>query len=289
VYLLQNDGSGHFTDVSQSRLPSTTRNSPQSYSVATIDYNKDGNMDLLVGTGSNVRLWENIGPGYFLDVTIGSGLDALQGYNCGCSTGVFGITTGDLDGDGYPDIFLARTGTCNGANNLVLFNQHGNGTFVDLTSSRMPSASAGWQALFFDADGNGTLDVYVAYPGDDRLYFNAGGSLSDVTLSKLPPRSSYTCSAALVDVNNDGVMDLVLGKDDSNCVAASFDGNKRGGQDQLLLNVGQGAYQDSTSTRLPPVYDSVSRGILSADFNKDGKNDLYIDNDGQSRLYYWAP
>ena len=55
-----------------------------------------------------------------------------------------------------------------------------------------------------------------------------------------------------------------------------------------LLNVGTGTYQDTTATRLPVSGDRTSN-VVVGDFNGDGKADVYLNDEGQSRLYYWKP
>ncbi|MEW5848702.1 MAG: IPT/TIG domain-containing protein [Myxococcota bacterium] len=293
VYLLLNDGTGVFEDVSQLRLPSGNRDLDNAFAISTIDFNLDGHTDVLVATNQMVRLWQNVGPGYFMDVTPGSGLDTLPGtMGCagiqGTSFGTAGVSVGDLDGDTWPDIFLTRNGYYNPyPTDLVIFNLGGSGRFQDLTTSRLPSAPFGLRSLLFDADGDSDQDVYVINGGDDRLYLNLGGSLSDVTLSSLPARVDATTGAAIVDVDKDGLLDIFLGKNDG-YYTDSFNGSTTGRPNRLLVNVGNGNFQDFTAEKLP-VSDDNTVSVVVGDFNGDGDDDLYIANMGQSRMFYRVP
>jgi hypothetical protein len=296
TYLFINDGHGFFTDVSRERLPSGNRRVNRAYTASVFDYDRDGQLDLVIGNEGQLRLWKNIGPGYFVDVTPGSNLDTLPfGSLCNCGwwpyavNGVNGLGTGDVDGDGFPDILLARNAGCSNASaDLLLFNLSGTGAFVDRTSSHLPAPVGGKGWALFDADGDSDPDAYLANGTDDRFYLNTGlGHLSDVTISHLPARVDATTSVTWVDADLDGMADIVLGKNDD-WSADSFDGTARGRQTRLLVNVGVGNYEDQTATKLPKLDDNTF-GVLRGDFNRDGKDDLFILNQGQSRLLLWNP
>lgn len=131
--------------------------------VAFVDYNNDGVPDLLAVSGSSwqhyeanngpvtVALYRNDGGGGFTDVTAEVGLD-FNGYG-------FGFAIGDIDDDGWQDIYI----TALGENRLYKNNQ--GGSFTDVTREyHVAGDREGYStsAAFFDADNDGDLDLYVA-------------------------------------------------------------------------------------------------------------------------------
>lgn len=131
--------------------------------VAFLDYDNDGNQDLLfinstywpghVPSGKKpptMALYHNDGHGKFTDVTAGSGLDvSLYGM---------GVAVGDFDNDGLPDVFI----TAVGGNHL--FRNEGHGKFRDVTSEAgVGGAPEFWSssAAWVDYDNDGKLDLFV--------------------------------------------------------------------------------------------------------------------------------
>jgi len=131
--------------------------------LAVLDYDLDGRLDILLVTGvpfpvdpraapGGNRCFRNRGEWRFDDVSAACGI-RHGGY-------VHGAAVGDVDADGFPDLFLTGYG------DDVLFMNLGDGTF------RAAGAEAGladgrWSssAAFLDADGDGLLDVYVCRYG----------------------------------------------------------------------------------------------------------------------------
>jgi hypothetical protein len=129
---------------------------------ALLDYDNDGDQDILLVNGSHVpgheqgrgkataALYQNNGRGHFRDVTAGSGL-ALSLYG-------MGVAVGDYDGDGWTDIFL----TALGPNRL--FRNLGGGKFADVTEQAGVAGDARrWStaAGFLDYNNDGHLDLFV--------------------------------------------------------------------------------------------------------------------------------
>ena len=131
--------------------------------VAFLDYDNDGNQDLLFINSTwwpghipegkrpaTMALYHNDGHGHFTDVTAGSGLD-VSFYGMGAAVG-------DYDNDGLPDIFVTGVG----GNHL--FHNEGGGKFREVTGeSGVGGPANGWStsAAFIDFDNDGKLDLFV--------------------------------------------------------------------------------------------------------------------------------
>jgi hypothetical protein len=291
VYLFINNGLGVFRDETNPRLPTDSLNRGLApLAMEPLDYDNDGDMDLMVGrngcasSGNGLRLWENaaLGSGHYVDVTdtalarVSVQLGCYYGTSCG---NVVDIQVGDVDNNGTVDVFAARLGRgCYMAdslfNNVILFNT-GDRKFEDVTTSKMASPVQGRKARLFHANGDGTLDLYLVYDTDDRLYLNTGGGIfSDVTPSNLP-RVDNSRGAVDVDVDGDGDMDLVVVKTGA-------------ARPRLLLNTGLGIFGDYSDGKIP-VLEDVSVNVLSADFTGDGMGDLFVVNQGQCRVLVNKP
>src|SRR2546430_5546092 len=124
--------------------------------VAVGDVNNDGLPDLYFtsNVGPN-RLYLNKGDYRFEDVTERAGVADPDGWKTG-------VTMADVNGDGYVDIYVSAVDfrTMHGHN--VLYINNGNGTFTDRTKQYgLDFAGYSTQAVFFDYDGDGDLDMYL--------------------------------------------------------------------------------------------------------------------------------
>lgn len=268
--LFLNDGTGNFTERSYPNFPSS--NTQYTGAITVTDLDADGRPDLLLGSQTGVRYWRNVGGAYFIDMSS----TVMPAIGNGWNGWISDIRVGDLDNDGDPDLFVSRP-----TNNQIIKQDPGF-IYTDYTSLKMPSASSGTRSYLFDADNDGDLDAYVANCSDDRLYLNTGGAqggyMADNTNTNLP-RVPCSDSAAVLDINGDGLLDLFIGKN------SGASGNE---QDRLLINGGAGAYTDQTSNRVTPD-DDYTRTLSVADVNGDGRLDLFIGNSGQSRIYRGVP
>lgn len=146
----------HSGDSSEKPFPSANGSG-----LAAFDYDLDGRVDLLLATGNpfpvdpstaehDNRCYRNLGGWSFRDVTAATGL-GHRGYT-------HGVTVGDVDADGFPDVFV----TCYGPD--VLYRNLGDGSFERLEAgvedNRWSSSAA-----FLDADSDGLLDLYVCHYG----------------------------------------------------------------------------------------------------------------------------
>lgn len=130
------------------------------------------------------------------------------------------LAVADVDGDGLDDVFIGGGAGVPGR----LFLQRPGGRFVESTRGQPWAADSSyedWGALFFDADGDGRPDLYVASGGyrlspvsrwlQDRLYRNRGGGRFARDTAALPAMPTSTASVAAGDFTGDGRADLFVG------------------------------------------------------------------------------
>ena len=130
------------------------------------------------------------------------------------------IAVGDVNGDGLDDVFIGGAAGVAGK----LFIQRKDGSFVESTKGQpweADKAYEDWGAIFFDANGDGLPDLYVASGGyqlvpgspllQDRLYINKGGGRFERDIRALPTMLTSTAVVRAGDFNGDGRMDLFVG------------------------------------------------------------------------------
>src|SRR5262245_59681639 len=205
-----------------------------------------------------------------------------------------GVAVGDWDNDGYPDLFI----TCVGQSRL--FRNTGKGTFVDVTKSSGLAGRTGFStsALWIDFDGDGLLDLFVAnyvkwspehdvfcsldgkqksyctpeaYRGDTCwLFHNRGnGTFEDVTAtSGVFDTSSKSLGVAMLDIDQDGWMDLFVANDTQ--------------PNKLYRNMRNGTFKEvGVETGLAFSTEGKARAGMGADvgdFAKSGKPGVAVTN-----------
>jgi hypothetical protein len=204
------------------------------------------------------------------------------------------LAVGDVTGDGLDDVFIGGAAGFPG----TLFIQRADGGFVESTTSQPWAADKDhedWGALFFDADGNGLLDLYVAsggyqlVPGSellrDRLYINQGGGRFLRDTLALPVMLSSTASVTAGDFTGDGRLDLFVG---GRLVPRNYPYPTRS---HLLRNDG-GKFTDITEEAAPDLMEpgGMITDAVWMDFSGDGRLDLvtagiwmpveFFENDG---------
>jgi enediyne biosynthesis protein E4 len=182
--------------------------------VSWVDFDGDGDMDLLVTKGTfsdastSSHLYRNDGGGIFTSIT-GGRLVSL-------STAVSGVAWGDYDNDRFPDVFLARGDFGASGTSFPSFLLHNNrdNTFSQVqqapfTTDTGLANSGAWG----DYDNDGWLDLFVSEGNDtvNRLYHNNGdGTFSRVLAGPIASDVGRCRGCAWGDYDRDGFLDLFV-------------------------------------------------------------------------------
>ena len=208
---------------------------------AFLDYDKDSYIDLYVCSGTWLEgftgtekpgklpenhLYRNLQNGTFEDVTKKAGVGG-HGYS-------MGVTVGDFNNDGFPDLYVSNYGP------NVLYKNNGNGTFSDVTKkAKVAGNECSIGAVWFDYDNDGLLDLYVGnylnfdpqykyyyapdgFPGPmaydsqpDFLYHNMGdGIFEDVTKAMgITDLDGRAMGVGAADYDDDGFVDVYVAND----------------------------------------------------------------------------
>ncbi len=162
--------------------------------------------------------------GQFVERALQAGLDhlAIAGMDRINETGITtwaqaGMATGDLDGNGLPDVVVAG-----GVANNSVFLQQLDGTFIDATVAAGINAGEYDRSVALgDIDRDGDLDLFLgaldrgagAMPGRSRMYINDGsGVFSDITALSGTRGSGHSVYAKFFDIDADGWLDLYVGE-----------------------------------------------------------------------------
>lgn len=189
------------------------------------------------------------------------------------------IAKGDVNADGLEDIYVCGAKHQAGA----LFLQAKNGSFAPRSTKdfEKDKGSQDEDAIFFDADNDRDLDLYVVSGGylfsptdgelQDRLYMNDGkGNFTKAVKALTEERNAGSCVQSL-DMDADGDLDLFVG---SRLVPGQY---PIAPKSMLLINDGSGHFTNEISTRAPGL---ESLGLIcdaiTADINNDHQTDLIV-------------
>jgi len=266
--------------------------------VAFVDFDNDGWMDIfLVNSGASDffkpqsplknALYKNNRDGTFSDVAEKAGVVGGAQFGMGCAVA-------DYDNDGYQDILVTAYGRC------TLYRNNGNGTFTDVTD-KAGLAAPGWttSGVWFDYDNDGRLDLFLCsfvefsatsniVCGDNKLgrrfyciprvfqpthsllfHNNGDGTFTDVTAGTDIQRAlGKGLGVVATDINNDGLMDLFVANDTV--------------QNFLFVNRGKSKWEEiGLASEVGFSANGTPRsgmGVDAADFDGDGKQDLFVAN-----------
>ena len=218
-----------------------------------------------------------------------------------------GVAFIDYDNDGWPDVFLVNgmdwPGHVQKHTTPKLYHNNHDGTFTDVThKAGLDIEMFGMGVAVGDYDNDGYADLFVTAYGQSHLFHNNGnGTFTDVTQKAglLTPKE-FSTSAAWVDYDKDGHLDLVVGnyvqwtpetdlyctldgKSKSYCTPESYKGTTV----RLWHNRGDGTFEDATQKAGLGEPTSKTLGVAVLDYDNDGWPDLLFSNDTQpNKLYH---
>ena len=280
--LLRNDG-GVFSDVTReaglySEHPTQTG--------AWADYDGDGWLDLFIGNESRdslahrSELYRNRGDGTFEEIAADVGIEVMDF--------VKGVTWGDYDNDGRPDLYLSILHASN-----RLYRNLGPGTDTDgdwafeevAGRAGVVEPLASFPTWFWDFDNDGWLDIYVAgyaaqtadlvreMTGEPhsaelpRLYRNLGdGTFADVTAAQGLDRIMYAMGSNYGDLDSDGWLDFLVGTGDPDLRQLMPNRMFRNLGDRFVEITGAGGFGSLHK----------GHGVSFVDIDNDGDTDVHI-------------
>jgi hypothetical protein len=279
--LFRNDGTGNFSDVT---LVAGVGDDGPGHSASWGDYDADGHLDLYVANHVQCaagityyadKLYHNEGDGTFTDRT-----DLLHAM--GSTTGAgFQAAFVDYDNDGDQDVYLANDNFGSKAEPNFLWRNEGNGqSFTDVsvesnTAVLMNSMGIG----IGDYDRDMDFDIAVSNIRAPSLFRNEGdGTFEDIAEHARVDRDLHDSTTIAVtwgtvfgDFNNDGWEDLYL------AAGRLLSANRQ--PNEFFTNGRDGRFLDHSA---PSGADDprTGRGVALADFDRDGRLDIFITNMG---------
>jgi hypothetical protein len=257
--------------------------------------------------GGGVTLWKGDGRGHFVETTEKAGFSKHTGWT-------LDIGHGDFNNDGLQDIYLA----CDYGTDRLFMN-NGNGTFTDVTEKAIGfDTKKGMNVDIADYDNDGFLDVYVTNITDEYMkecnmlwHNNGDGTFTDLSKETGTCPTLWGWAAKFGDFDNDGWQDLFVvnglrsaGKE--NYIPVLVNMITKPGVDftdvnnwpligemtwsgyqkkKMFRNLGTQAFKE-ISAEAGVDNDKDGRGIGMADFDNDGRLDLYQTNADQPAIFY---
>ena len=283
--LLKNNGDGTFTDVTiEAGLYAANPTQAATWN----DFNNDGHIDLFVANETTHSSKKDFQCEFYLNNGDGTFSSLADKYKLN-KVGYFkGCTSGDVNNDGWPDLYLSNL---NGEN-LLLIGKHESMSFTGFkqVEAGVEKPTESFPCWFFDIDNDGWEDLYVA--SYDRtafedqggqfasnimgkpiraenscLYKNTGdGAFTNVTNLYIKDKGTSTMGCNFGDINNDGFPDFYLGTGAPDYRAVV--------PNRLYINQAGKKFDDQTFS-MGVGHIQKGHGISFADFDNDGDQDIY--------------
>ena len=185
----------------------------------------------------------------------------------------------DFDNDGHLDLLVSHMGV---DDQLQLFHNDGTGHFTRVTDKAgLTGLVGGLNMVQGDYDNDGCIDVYIPrgawfhdkgqFPGS-LLHNNCDGTFTDVTFEAGVANGYPSQAAVWADLNNDGLLDLVVGNE---IVRDQVDWPAGTPGFRIYINQGGGRFVDA-GPRAGVTIDGMVKGIVAEDVDNDGRMDLYV-------------
>ncbi len=232
-----------------------------SKTVLWVDFDNDGDKDFFVTNfEAQNRLFRNDGNLQFTDITTTCGLNIIDDKS-------YGATFGDIDNDGFLDLYIANRDNSVGGHTNLLYKNNGDGTFTDISieSQTFDGKRNSFCAAFFDADRDGYQDLYLA---QDRLignvfYRNNGDGV-------FTNYSNFSGANQQMDAMNVGVGDY----DNDNDLDIYVTNTPIGGN-ELFRNEGDFIFTEQADNA-GVSFNYTGWGANFLDYDHDGYQDLYV-------------
>src|ERR1700688_4698024 len=252
--------------------------------------------DVTAPLGINFEYLASHTPKKYLIETMGSGV-ALFDYDNDGRLDIFVVNGAPLSDPTPKGTIPQKTGPKDWNR---LFHQKIDGTFEDVTEKAgLQGVGYGMGVAVGDYDNDGFEDLYVTAYGGNKLYHNNGdGTFTDVTEGAGVAGSGWSTSAAWVDLDNDGLLDLVVLRYLDWDFRDVWCGTHKEGYRSychpdifqpvsplVFHNDGNGHFTE-VSHKIGLSKPGKGLGIALADYDHDGKIDIFVANDSMVEFLY---
>ncbi|MEZ4885757.1 MAG: FG-GAP-like repeat-containing protein [Chitinophagales bacterium] len=255
--LFQNMGNERFMDVAKTAGVAVEESTLMS---VWGDLDNDGYLDLFVGNYNQPnRLFHNMGDGTFEDISVTAGIGNINRLQA--------VTMGDIDRDGWLDIYVANLSEQN-----LMYKNKGNLTFSNVVSqSNTMDMLVAMGTIFFDYDNDGDLDLYLTHDANQAsiLYENDGtGKFTDVSVVSGTNVAIQGMGIDIADFDHNGFLDIYVTNLGPNVLLLN-------NGDKTFTNIAESANVDNAG---------MGWGVSCLDYDNDGWQDIYTVNN-----YNFAP